>query len=200
MISGGDRWNTRLVAIRRRGVQARDLVFVLVCHHAIQPLGRRARQPARFAEHLRLARHHLVHQRAIAVAPARVLIRHQRRRHAPRSARPASAGGASNVCTRISSSSAGLLGQDAPPQERPPVQRHRRAVQLDRTQDRGLADRDQTALPRQSQQHRVHRLRVAEQVLGQAAPRADTPMPPRRWRARSCAGAAPRRSAGWRRA
>ena len=71
------------------------------------------------------------------------------------------------MCTRISSSSAGLLGQDAAPQERPPVQRHRGTVQLDRAQDRRLAHRDQAALPCQPEQHRVHRLRIAEQVLGQ---------------------------------
>ena len=51
----------------------------------------------------------------------------------------------------------------------------RRAVQFDRAQDRGLADRHQAALPRQPEQQRVHRLRVAEQALGQAHARAARP-------------------------
>ena len=65
-INGGDIWNTGFVAIRRRGVQPRHLVFVLVGHDAEQPLGRGARQLAGAAEHRGFARDHVLHQRAIA--------------------------------------------------------------------------------------------------------------------------------------
>ena len=74
-VDPGDQWRRqmecRLCAIRRRRMQARHLVFVLVCHYAIQPFGDRSRQPTGLAENLRLARHHLAYQRAISSASAR---------------------------------------------------------------------------------------------------------------------------------
>ena len=100
-------------------------------------------------------------------------------------------GGASAGCGQDLVGQLRIGGQDAAPQEGALVQRDRGAVQLDRAQDRRLAHRHQPALPGEAEQHRVHRLRVAEQASRPAARRAARCRRRRASRARWCAGADP---------
>ena len=174
----------RRLAVGRGGVHSGDLVLVLVGHHAEQLLGRCARS--------RSGRPNTAVSRATSAHEAR----DSGRRSAGSGTRPAraarsaisasrSAGGAVPASAQISSAISGRSARMRPHRKArrftctaAPFSSIARRIAASPTGIRPL-------LPGQPEQHRVHRLRVAEQLLGQAARRAaywPAPHPsPARW-------------------
>ena len=156
----------RFFAIARGGVQAGDLVLVLVSHDAIQPLGRGARQRAGRPGDSDFPSDDLAQKLPVAGGVAPGLVGGQAL-GAEGDQRIQVGGRPVGQAVEDLLHQAGLFGENPAPQECALVQLHRRAVQFDGAQDRRFADRDKAALPRNTEQHGVHGLRIAKQAFGQ---------------------------------
>ena len=185
----------RLLAIRRGGMQPSHLVFVLVGHDAIQPLGRRPRQPSRRARSRRFRvqpppapapgtgpRNASTDTPSKRLRPMRDQA-HPDRPEAHRSAPPGSA--SSTPADPPESAPTGRRACSASP-----PRRSVRSPAVSTASPTGTRPRCQ-AMP---EQHGVHRLGIAEQPLRQPhAVQPDRPVAVGRL-SRSSADAAPHRS------